>query len=78
VEVEGVRQRKDGCRVPVAMIACPSRCQGQVAVYGIYRDITEHKRAGTCCKPFRQRLIETQERSASASPAPCTMRLGKP
>jgi len=62
VEVEGVRQRKDGRRVPVAMIRVPVALpRGQVAVYGIYRDITEHKRAEDMLQTFSQRLIETQE-----------------
>jgi diguanylate cyclase (GGDEF)-like protein/PAS domain S-box-containing protein len=43
---ETVRCRKDGSRVDVAIVGAPVRTDdGQVAVYGIYRDITQRKRA---------------------------------
>jgi PAS domain S-box-containing protein len=46
VETEGVRQRKDGSRLHVAMVGVPiSVPGGQIAAYAIYRDITERKRA---------------------------------
>jgi PAS domain S-box-containing protein len=62
VDVEGVRQRKDGSRLHVSMLRVPiSVPGGQVAVYGIYRDITERKRAEDMLQTFSQRLIETQE-----------------
>jgi PAS domain S-box-containing protein len=62
VDVEGVRQRKDGSRLQVSMLRVPvSVPGGQVAVYGIYRDITERKRAEAMLQTFSQRLIETQE-----------------
>jgi PAS domain S-box-containing protein len=62
VDVEGVRQRKDGSRLQVSMLRVPvSVPGGQVAVYGIYRDITERKRAEAMLQTFSQRLIQTQE-----------------
>jgi len=43
---ETVRRRKDGSLVEVSILGAPVRTAGgQVAVYGIYRDITERKRA---------------------------------
>jgi signal transduction histidine kinase len=62
VDVESIRQRKDGTRVHVSIVRVPvSVPGGQVAVYGIYRDITERKRAEELLQTFSQRLIETQE-----------------
>lgn len=62
MDVEGVRQRKDGSRLQVSMLRVPvSVPGGQVAIYGIYRDITERKRAEAMLQTFSQRLIETQE-----------------
>jgi two-component system cell cycle sensor histidine kinase/response regulator CckA len=44
--VETVRQRKDGSLVDVSILGTPVQFEGgQVAVYVIYRDITERKRA---------------------------------
>ena len=44
--VETVRRRKDGSVIDVSIIGSPIRVSGrQVAVFGIYRDITERKRA---------------------------------
>ncbi len=46
VAVETVRRRKDGTLVDVSILGTPIRVDGgQVAVYGIYRDITARKRA---------------------------------
>jgi PAS domain S-box-containing protein len=45
VEVESIRQRKDGSRVYVSMVRVPvSLPGGQIAMYEMYRDITESKR----------------------------------
>jgi PAS domain S-box-containing protein len=47
VAVETVRRRKDGRLVHVFILGRPVRLDGgQVGVYGIYRDITEQRRAG--------------------------------
>src|SRR5262249_32728794 len=46
LNVESVRARKDGSRLPVSIIGMPISLAGsQVAEYAIYRDITERKRA---------------------------------
>ena len=46
VALETVRRRKDGSPVDVLILGAPVRTAGgQVAVYGLYRDITERKRA---------------------------------
>jgi len=45
VEAESVRERKDGGRVHVSVVHVPvSLPGGQIAIYEIYRDITERKR----------------------------------
>jgi PAS domain S-box-containing protein len=46
VDSEGLRRRKDGTRLHVAMDHVPvSLPGGQIAIYAIYRDITERNRA---------------------------------
>jgi PAS domain S-box-containing protein len=56
VEAEGVRQHKDGSRLHVSIVRVPvSVSGGQIAVYGIYRDITERKRAEELRQTFSQR-----------------------
>jgi PAS domain S-box-containing protein len=46
VDVEVVRQRKDGCRLQVSVTGVPVSVPGrQIAVYGIFRDITAQKEA---------------------------------
>ncbi len=63
VNAEGVRQRKDGSRLHVSIVQVPvSLPGGQVAVYAIYRDITERRRT-------EQKLnaITEQLRALSAS-----------
>lgn len=43
---EATRQRKDGTLIDVSVLASPIMTDGEVvAIYGIYRDITERKRA---------------------------------
>lgn len=45
VAIETIRRRKDGTRLHVSLLAKPIHVGGrQVAVYGIYRDITAQKR----------------------------------
>jgi PAS domain S-box-containing protein len=46
VEAEGVRQRKDGSRLHISIVRVPvSVPGGQVAVYAMFRDITERRRS---------------------------------
>ena len=57
VEAEGVRQRKDGSRLHVSMVRVPvSLPDGQSAVYSIFRDITERKRAEEDLQASRDKL----------------------
>ena len=57
VEVEGVRQRKDGSRLYVALVRVPfSLPGGQVENFAIYRDITQRKRAQEALREFADRL----------------------
>jgi len=54
VAIESVRRRKDGTLVNVSILGTPIKVEGgQIAVYGIYRDITERKRA----EEEREKLI---------------------
>jgi PAS domain S-box-containing protein len=69
VDVEVVRQRKDGSHLQVAMVRVPvSVPGGQVEIYAIYRDITERKRAeealrqyAECLQVLSSRVVEVQE-----------------
>ena len=57
VNVETVRRRKDGQRIPVSLLAVPiSIPGGQIAEYAIYRNITERKRLEDEVKFERDRL----------------------
>jgi len=57
VDGEGVRQRKDGKRLYVALVRVPvAMPSGQIAVYAIYRDITGRKRAEEELQKSRDQL----------------------
>ena len=46
VDAEGIRCRQDGSRFPAAIVCAPFSAPGQApAVYTIYRDVTERRRA---------------------------------
>jgi PAS domain S-box-containing protein len=62
VDVEAVRQRKDGSRLHVLVVSVPvSVPDGQTVVCAMYRDITERKAAETALQTLSSRLLEIQE-----------------
>jgi PAS domain S-box-containing protein len=62
VDVEVVRQRKDGSQVQVLAIGVPiSMPGGQVAVYAMYCDISERKRADDALRELSGQLLRLQD-----------------
>jgi PAS domain S-box-containing protein len=62
VDPEAVRQRKDGSRLHVLVVSVPvSMPDQQIAVYVMYRDITERKAAETALQTLSSRLLQVQE-----------------
>lgn len=60
VDAETKRKRKDGTLIDVSILGAPVIFEGkQIAVYGIYRDITEHKKE-------EDRRIRSQEEARMA------------
>jgi PAS domain S-box-containing protein len=62
VDLEAVRQRKDGSRLNVHVVSVPvSVPNGHIAVFAMYRDITERKAAEAALQALSTRLLEVQE-----------------
>jgi PAS domain S-box-containing protein len=73
IHTETVRRRKDGSRLNVSVVGAPVRLgSGQIAVYAIYRDITERKRAEEALRQSQQQyhhlLESTHDLIQSVSP----------
>jgi PAS domain S-box-containing protein len=69
VTLETVRRRKDGSRVDVAILGAPVRIGGgQVAVYGVYRDITERRRSEEALKTSEEKFPRPSSSAPTSSP----------
>ena len=68
LNVETMRRRKDGTRVPVSIVGVPVLIAGsQISEYVIYRDITEPKRAEQRLRQSEAYLAEAQKLSQTGS-----------
>jgi diguanylate cyclase (GGDEF)-like protein/PAS domain S-box-containing protein len=61
VAAETVRRRRDGSLVPVSVLGAPIVAkEGQIAVYGIYRDLTDEKRSASAVRQLQQAVHTLQ------------------
>jgi PAS domain S-box-containing protein len=68
LNVETMRKRKDGARVPVSIVGVPVSIAGsQISEYVIYRDITERKHAEQRLRQSEAYLAEAQRLSQTGS-----------
>lgn len=65
---EAVRRRKDGSPIHVSILGVPIMLRDQqVAVYGIYRDISDRKRAEADLKRAQDEILESQRQLMKAN-----------
>jgi len=68
LNIETMRKRKDGARVPVSIVGVPVSIAGsQISEFVIYRDITEPKRAEQRLRQSEAYLAEAQRLSHTGS-----------
>ncbi len=61
VQIETVRNRKDGTEIPVSILGVPFKVGEEYSIYGIYRDITDRKKAEEKLKKSYQQLERAME-----------------
>jgi len=68
LNIEAVRKRKDGTRLPVSIVCVPVSISGsRISEYVIYRDISERKRAEQRLRQSEAYLAEAQRLSQTGS-----------